>query len=466
MRIQKKFLFIFITVGLFGAGTSFAQKQLLPAVRAGAVKQPLQVQKNLIKGVSVPYSEHLKDACLSWQPSVKMPQRFMASPKESALWRRLKQQVLLKRVDLHRPVTAWRKHLAAGDTGTGHLQTLGEFQETLQEIDNVGLGDRRFQKMLKYMQGIMPMREYSSVAVANNRLLLNYLQRLYQKFTWMDRYPNQGRQALKTVTSGNLARQLAARLQQEKLILLGETHFRFEVQQAVGNLIVQPKKQNPPRRTAVPSAFLASPSQGTQIANQTLETYYRRIDAHTAPQLSKQAAAKQPYARGVFQRLLQARVEVYPLEDRDFSDLLKASGGQEAQALGVSYRNKTWARIIRQKMDEIRRTDPDALFIVYAGTGHTSWRRQSPLPAFFAPEKPVVVEFQFDLAFKNNVLYALWGADSAPFSNPQQASLSYWEGADAKQLVQNSGFDYLWVLPASFRGKLLRQYLAWAERMQ
>ena len=465
-NMRKSYLFFMLCLTV----PAYAQKNLLPAVRAGMAR-PAGVSQHLAKGISavgVPGLNLPPDAAVFGGRNVPAAyERIKRLPGADKFLLRefIRKQLSKPFLTPYASVTNWRKHQAASYESS--LQTPEEFQATLRQIDRMTLQDPDFKKFLFFRPEASLLSDYSAEAVLNNKLLVSHLQYLHQKFNWMKHYPNQGRDALHSVISswGNVVRQLAGRLRQEKLIMLGEGHYQLEVQQAVGDLILELKKQNPNRRIVVFSEFAHLPVAGPHVVNQTAETYYRRVDESISPQLSVEQAQQKRYARDVLLRLVRAQVEVYPLEDVVLIDLLKAANRQKAMLLQVASRNKIWARVMEYKMAQIRKTDPDALFIVYAGLGHVNRQRQYPLAAFFAPEKPVTVEFQFDPFVKKNILHFLWGEEVPLFARPLRASFSYWTGEDASLLARNSGFDYLVVVPHSLKGKLQRKYVSFINSL-
>lgn len=462
---MKHFIFLLV---LCVAAPAFAQKNLLPAVRAGFTRQA-GVSKNVLGEIPAGFSSALyipSDGILSGKKfSVAYDREKMLWTDKSSLRYFIKKQLSKPFLAPRESVTRWRKHRAASYESS--LQTPEEFQETLKQIDRMILQDPDFKQFLLFRADTSPLSEYSAAAVRNNKLLVSHLKYLYQKFNWMKHYPNQGRDNLHSEISSwrEVVRRLAGRLRQEKLIMLGEGHYRLEVQQAVGDLILELKKQNPNRRIVVFSEFVRLPVAGADVVNQTAETYYRRVDESTSPRLSPEQAQQKRYAQNVLRRLVRAQVEVYPLEDVVLIDLLNAANRQKPMLLQVANRNKIWARVMEYRMEQIRKTDPDALFVVYAGWGHISRLRQYTLSSFFAPEKPVTVEFQFDQFLKQNILHFLWGEESPLFARPLRASFSYWTGEDASLLARNSGFDYLVLVPQSLSGKMQRKYVSFVKAL-
>ena len=98
-------------------------------------------------------------------------------------------------------------------------------------------------------------------------------------------------------------------------------------------------------------------------------------------------------------------------------------------------------------MKEIRQTDPDALFVVYAGMGHTSWIIPSSLPKFFVPENPAVVEISSEFTSDWNTLYPVWTENSPYLASYSEYSLFFWVGKESRLLAKQTGFDYALVVP-------------------
>lgn len=103
---------------------------------------------------------------------------------------------------------------------------------------------------------------------------------------------------------------------------------------------------------------------------------------------------------------------------------------------------------MESKMRQIRKTDPDTLFVVYAGLGHTSWVYPYSLPKFFANENPAVVALSYVFPIGDEVLSGVW-KESFSFYDMRFhfPTIHYWRGPDARELAKQTGFDYAWVLP-------------------
>lgn len=157
----------------------------------------------------------------------------------------------------------------------------------------------------------------------------------------MQNYPNQGRDCLTKGsdvsafskltkyshkdTNTAVFPKLARQLNSEKLIMVGKSHFIPEFQQAVMNLVLSLKMQNPSRRVVLSSEFIALPEKELS-SGQTLETYYTRLSPVRVEPLSITEYKRYSYAPATFYTMLENQVEVYPLEDMKQFELLNKSG--------------------------------------------------------------------------------------------------------------------------------------------
>lgn len=325
---------------------------------------------------------------------------------------------------------------------------LSDFNITLSRIKalkakyNIYHAERSLYHMLEHSEHNTPF------ANKNNKLVLQALINHIQRIKWLNSYPHKGRSALQSTAGGNPIIQLAAHLKKEKMIFLGEYHFNPEIQQFVSGLILALKAQNPKRRVVVFTEFL--PLTPRKLPDgQTVETYYRHVNQENIPPITGMDISSYTYASDTFNQLLKNRVEIYPLEDKQHVKLMAQEYDSELYELplSVSMRNKTWARIIENKMAQIRQTDPDALFVVYAGLGHVSWIYPYALPKFFAKEKPAAVSLILKQHLKLHFLTNIWGPQDSFFTSPRTNTVFYWGGPDARQLAQHTGFDYMVALP-------------------
>ena len=296
-------------------------------------------------------------------------------------------------------------------------------------------------------------KEESRFAWKNNQIVLFSGTRFFEKAKWLRNRPGQGQDALKSIPFGRgLINQLAKELSENDLVFLGEIHLLVPVQQGVAQLLYSLREQNPGRRIVLFTEFVDIPgTKGKNTRGEDFFSYYRRPEDFPSDPLELDeslAEGRLDYAAEMFKNLLEDNFEVYPLEDRTLWRLMKQEEPvlhfSEVSALALVSRNKSWARTMEAKMKEIRKTDPDALFIVYAGMGHTSWIMPHSLPKFFANEKSAVVEITVSYPSGLNTLDVVWDLEH-PFFNTK--GLSYWTGPDAKLLGRQTGFDYALVVP-------------------
>ena len=329
-----------------------------------------------------------------------------------------------------------------------HSKPSQQFAATLQQINALKKQYASFNKDFSFELSLAHLTEFSRFAEKNNQMVLAALPHYVQQIQWVRQYPNQARHLLAQESGPAVFFKLARRLEQEKLVIVGEYHFVRPFQRAIMDLLLAAKKQYPARRVVLFTEFLALPEQQFASA-QTLESYYRRILPGSLPPQDLQDITEKVYAKQLFRDLLKNQVEIYPLEDGQQRDLIIQQGFRfHDTPLAVSMRNKTWARVIETKMAEIRQTDPDALFIVYVGLGHSSWIKPVSLPKFFAAENPVVIELSLNSDVAVSSAANLWAEDEDFFTHPpRQTSFFFWKGADAKALAKHTGFDYLLVVP-------------------
>ena len=310
---------------------------------------------------------------------------------------------------------------------------------------------------------LRPMLAYTSFAKKNNEMVLKGQQHLLQKIKWLKKWPNQGRNELTTLSSGNVISELAKRLSREKMVFVGEQHYDDDVQYAVGKLVLELKAKNPGRRVVVFTEFLDLYPEKENLyfrpeSSQSWETYYRPAEKNMQ-RVAKLPGGEVEYGTEVFKKWLRRTVELYPLEDAAQIEMLEyTTFGDFANLLSVAMRNKFWARVIDTKMKEVRKENPDALFIVYAGAGHMSWVEPHSLPKFFANENPVVVEITSQVPPVKSTLYEVWGKEDPFFAKRSRSTLAYWQGPNARLLGKQTGFDYNLILPYSWKTRLKDWY--------
>ncbi len=377
--------------------------------RAPAVRVPPSHYRKVLSTVPMVKNQKLKKAKKTWRnlplaERLKMPQNVTY---QSAVW-------VASRMTYFDVINFWKEHISPED------------------MDN---------PMLRYI--FMPSSQGTATTIKNNKVTLFFSKKLWERMSWLRNRPGQGHNDLQSMyVMDKPLDELARRLSKEKMVFLGEIHYRDSIQKTVINLVRKIKEQTPNRRVVVFSEFLFLPksSAGHQT---TPATYYRRVQAQQIQAVSPLKLPRGIYAEEVFYRLSDMGVELYPLEDRVHQKLIEKDLPEEYETvLFTGERNKIWTRVMDAKMAEIRQTDPDALFIVYAGMGHTSWLMPYSLPRFFAQENPAVVEITLAHPSSYNLLSLVWGKEDPFFEDRSGTSLHFWKGKDARLLAQKVGFDY------------------------
>ena len=296
-----------------------------------------------------------------------------------------------------------------------------------------------------------PLQENTPFAYQNNQIVLAASKSLLQKTQWLKQRKGQGQAELGYVSSGNLIKQLAAQVEDSHIVFLGEFHYVPEIQRAVGQLLYALKDRNPGRRIVLFTEFIDLPPTAREGAPASLASYYRRASEFPTERIQgddPHLFKRLDYARDLFEILLDDHFEIYPLEDRKLCSMIYQEEGllrdMQVSALAITLRNKTWARMMEHKMAQIRKTDPDALFVVYAGMAHTSWIMPYALPKFFAKAKTSVVEFSVGEPSEINTLCGVWDREHPYF---RKQALFYWQGREARLLGRQTGFDYALILP-------------------
>lgn len=450
-----------------------AQKNLLPAVRAsvnparavvGVGKNPLPVAERLVgqpaagytpaqpvnqaTGVpadisrmhhAVPLQKPLSGEARSQEVS-SVYQRF-----KKFLARSFKTKSIVKESRQTKVAAAVEAEVAEQLNNRLEKEVLRSFNAVL----NLWGKEIGFEADMSILKAVLcPSKSASEIALKTNQLCLFFIPKLADKVNWLRNLPAEGRQQLFSLYAPNSLEYLSARLAQENLIFIGEIHHIDSVQDSITKLIVALKKRQPNRKIVLFSEFINLPARENR-SPRDLATYYRRITQADLAPITEAEGYKIDYAPFLFFEMLYNNIEVCPLEDSAQLKMFdEASQSDENISVFTTVeRNKTWARVIEAKMAQVRKTDPDALFVVYAGMGHTSWIMPYSLPKFFARENPAVVEVTKEKLSSFTSLRLVWGENDVfyvPFPNYQ---LHHWRGENARLLGRQSGFDYAWVVP-------------------
>ena len=360
---------------------------------------------------------------------------------------RFKQQGQVKvfQTDFNTPTKAYLSQRADAATKAKNDALLADIKRVLDSEPTIATNSL-FQSLYQ------PMTIPSEFAVKNNQLLLQATKHFIEKVNWLKNRPGQGQPELGVVGGKDVAAKLAERLSSQKMIILGEMHYVDSIHSAVGDFLHELKRLNPKRRIVLFTEFIDLPALAAPEGT-TTASYYRRVSKEKLGKLAEQdPQLVVDYAKPLFDSLIQGGIEVYPLEDRALYQMISKEQGPlfkaEASLRGIMLRNQSWVRVMESKIRQIRKTDPDTLFVVYAGLGHTSWVYPYSLPKFFANENPAVVALSYVFPIGDEVLSGVW-KESFSFYDMRFhfPTIHYWRGPDARELAKQTGFDYAWVLP-------------------
>lgn len=165
--------------------------------------------------------------------------------------------------------------------------------------------------------------------------------------------------------------------EQTSMLFLGEVHDIPEIYQTVTALLEQLRQRNPSRKIVLFTEFL--PKEFHYTANSTVP-------------------APQEFAQ-IWQSASRHNIEIIGLEpkfvtgDLSTQEVLSATGDkmvgvhQWANLEGMRIRNADWV----STLEKYRAQNPDALFVVYSGLGHSGYNHPFTLSRAFEHEKPFVV---------------------------------------------------------------------------
>ena len=337
------------------------------------------------------------------------------------------------------------------------LEDVMQNAQLVKQIQQLWKGNEAFLNMWQFKNIYQPMRVPSAFSIKNNKIVLQETKNYFAKIKALQQRPDHARKYLDLLPGKSALGALAQKLSKETLIMLGEEHHIPLIQENVGELVLELQQQNPRRRIVLFTEFISLPGQPVS-KDVSLSRYYRRVPSHSVQKITESdfdwTEERVRYAPYMFEDLLEEGIEIYPLEDPDLLHQVQKAKGpmqeEEESALSLGLRNKTWARVAEAKMAEIRKTNPDALFIVYAGKAHLLWHMPYALPKFFAKEHPAVVDFNWEVPGDISPLYALWPENDPVFAPRTRTTVHYWTGPEARTLAKQTGFDYLLVAPKGF----------------
>lgn len=176
---------------------------------------------------------------------------------------------------------------------------------------------------------------------------------------------------------------------QSRLVLLGEAHGHGWIAGEIFSVIEQMRRAYPGRRIYYASEFIYANDENPgavlkspdEVARFSLSTpFYRELNERLFHTGVRMVGLEHP-DNGLKQKLQREEMSFWQ-SDRSWNILSPE---------GVRERNRYWTEIIHGIYEQ----DPQALVLVHAGSGHTSYRQLYSLPRLLQRYEPFVVEFSF-----------------------------------------------------------------------
>jgi hypothetical protein len=272
-------------------------------------------------------------------------------------------------------------------------------------------------------------------SLENNQWILNAAPAFKKQAAYVKSHREEITSALK-ISELDAPGQLVSAIGPEaRLIMLGEVPGRASQRRQIVALLNAYRAQYPGRKMVLFSEFLPDKHPRYWQPGQAVPADF----FETNPAFSNEV-----YELG---RLLD--MEIYGLEDLQYTyQKFGEMSGLEFAVANTSFRampvrNKYWEGIIRFAMEKTRRTDPDAVFFVYAGNMHINKSVMESLPVMLKDENPVSVEFRN--GFQNGFLGFLLGKDPGRLAEVPRPYLARW--GNGKNYSKALGFDVLVLVP-------------------
>ena len=399
----------------------WAQKQLAPVVRG--------LGKNTLKAVpAVPFAGAVKPVQVAAPFSYVPPVRLKPEQLES-LSARVEQRVHLLRA------------------GTGTLRSLEELTNfALQpgskelRMQALALATNFTESEARLFLSFYPfLTGATKFSLENNEWLLQISPSFKKQLIYLQQYREDILAALQ-ITQLDRPHQLVNTIGPDRqLIMVGEVHNRPNQREQLVALLKQYRAKYPKRKMVLFSEFLPSRHPHFWQPGQAIPADFFEKN----PEFSNE----------VYQLGKSLNMEIYGLEDLDFTyRATQAMSGLDFVAANTSFRimpvrNKYWEGIIRYVMKETRKTDPDAVFFVYAGNAHIDKSIFESLSAMMKDENPFALELRN--GYQNGFLGFLLGKNPSWLAELPNPYLMTW--SKGKDFSQQIGFDAQVILP--FRPK-------------
>lgn len=399
----------------------WAQKQLVPAVRA--------LEKSAAQAAG--YSVVRNTGWMGRFQKVSGPLYYSAPPRVSL--KKLEQLSggMDRRVRLHR-------------ASAGTLRTLDDVKQFVrvsapqelraqaEALAQTGLTPEEARLFLDFYPFLTTHTRFS---LENNQWILRAAPAFKKQTAYLAAHREEITSALKISEPdrpGMLARAVGP---EARLVMLGEVHGRVSQRRKIVSLLKEYRAQYPGRKMVLFSEFLPDKHPRCWQPGQAVPADFFQ----TNPDFSNE----------VYELGRSLDMEIYGLEDLQYTyQKFGEMSGLDFTVANTSFRalavrNKYWEGIIRFVMEKTRRTDPDAVFFVYAGNLHINKSVMESLPVMLRDENPVSVEFRN--GFQNGFLGFLLGKDPGFLAEVPRPYLLEWNAN--KNYSKTVGFDVQVLVP-------------------
>lgn len=267
-----------------------------------------------------------------------------------------------------------QRNIASGNLSPRALSFYKQMQrENFWELDD----------MLEDYFGLNPLKAPSASFVRLNKTLEeavvdNYMKRAF----YLSEHPVQYQTEV-LVGKGNYVSYIP---EQARVVLFGEFHEEPWIVDEVERAVYQYAKAYPEKNVYYASEFVDSQAN--------TEPYILSTETDVV-----QKVRKRPFYRLVTKRIMRSGVNVVGLENPQISDVVVKQGygkltdnrlgWMAVSPAGMEDRNTHWASII----ENILSSDPNAVVLVHAGAGHTSYNHPSSLSVKLKHYSPFVIDF-------------------------------------------------------------------------
>ena len=271
-------------------------------------------------------------------------------------------------------------------------------------------------------------------ALKNNRWLLRILPYYKHQLEFIKQNRKKITSSLQISKGSKPGMYARAIAQNARVILLGELHDRPNIEREIALLLQEYRQQYPNRKMVLFTEFLPDELPGGWDPGHRVPAVYLA---------GEDGCVKEPLRRAAL-----LGMDVYGLENYSFiyEEVPAAAGTKEGNYsfLAMHTRNKHWHDLIVSVMAHVRRTDPDAVFFVYAGNDHIDKSVASSVAAMLEDESPFSVKFSD--GFQDGFLGFLLGKKPQRLAGLPERHLLRW-APDRPSYAQRIGFDLQVIVP-------------------